>query len=54
MIEEGAIINHTVFYYCSYCDEYLFKVGLFEETCKEVEWNYCPYCGAPLYREGRT
>ena len=54
MIEEGAIINHTVLYYCSYCGEYLFEAGLFEEPRKEAGWNYCPFCGTPLYREGKT
>ena len=48
MLETGAIINGTACYYCSFCGEYLFSAQTGEDV-PEDHWEFCPYCGSPLY-----
>ena len=48
MLEAGASISGTTCYYCSFCGGYLFRRG-FEIEAQEDHWEFCPYCGTPLY-----
>ena len=49
MIELGAQFSKRLYYRCSYCGEDLFVASLFDEENEHSRWQYCPYCGRPLY-----
>ena len=48
MIEYLWTINNRASYGCSWCGAFLFSDD--GDPSYDI-WKFCPYCGAPLYKE---
>lgn len=46
MIIYGIIIKGNIYYNCGRCGYYL---GSDDTAIEWKEWNFCPFCGEPLY-----
>ena len=48
MLEVSCVINNEASYCCSVCGNYLFSD--YDDDLHH-EWEFCPFCGAPLYEQ---
>ena len=46
MMDIEAVISGKTYYRCANCLRHLFA----EDEQEATEWEYCPFCGEPLYR----